>query len=150
MQDDGDFCDVPGNGRTLTVELASDATAVRFALEQIMTHAPVTQLSPDLGARLQLVLAEVLNNVVEHACVLNCGRIRVTVSVGSDGIDCCICDSGCPMPGEKLPVGALPDWSGGAPPEGGFGWFLIRQLTSGLHYRRQGTCNELRFQMALV
>lgn len=143
MQGDSGFCD------GLCIELQSDTAAIRCALEQIMESGPVLRLPPDLAARLQLVLAEVLNNVAEHACVMNGGRIRVSVAILPTGIECCICDSGCPMPDERLPTGALPDWSGAEPPEGGFGWFLIRQLTSGLHYRRQGMCNELRFCMDL-
>ena len=141
MQGDSGFCE------GLSVELSSDAAAIRCALEQIMASKPVLQLPQDLSARLQLVLAEVLNNVVEHAYVLNAGRIRVSVTVLPSGIECCVCDSGCPMPDGRPPAGVLPEWSEAEPPEGGFGWFLIRQLTSGLHYRRQGMCNELRFRI---
>ena len=34
-------------------------------------------------------------------------------------------------------------------PEGGFGWFLIRELTHDLTYRRDGSRNHLSFRMVL-
>ena len=34
-------------------------------------------------------------------------------------------------------------------PEGGFGWFLIRTLTTDLRYRREAGRNRLSFQMGI-
>lgn len=102
---------------------------------------------------LELVLAEVLNNVVEHA-YQDCGEglIELDVAVHDGSIHCTVIDFGSPMPGGALPSArrhcpkalALQDL-----PEGSFGWALIRDLTTGLGYRRVGDSNELWFRIEL-
>lgn len=102
---------------------------------------------------LELVLAEVLNNVVEHAYQdRGEGRIELSVSVHAGFIHCGVTDFGAPMPGGVLPPArrhspkalALQDL-----PEGSFGWALIRDLTTGLKYCRDEGTNRLSFRIAL-
>ncbi len=105
----------------------------------------------DEGA-VQLVLGEVLNNIVEHAYGPDCdGEIELHCWPGECALAFRVIDGGRPLPGLRLPEGkpvnlgcALEDL-----PEGGFGWLLVRQLTSALAYRREADRNELCFLIPL-
>ena len=101
----------------------------------------------DLRGRIEIVLAEVLNNIVEHAYAERQGEITIEVSKGPAGIGCRILDTGAAMPGLALPEGTLAPHDPDDLPEGGFGWFLIRSLTEDLRYSRQSGMNELSFRL---
>lgn len=103
-------------------------------------------IGPDLLQRLELVLAEVLNNIVEHAQAdWPEGRIALAVGKCAGGIVLRMQDDGREMPGRALPRGTLPDGGAepGVIPEGGFGWYLIRALSDELSYCRQDDKNCL-------
>jgi serine/threonine-protein kinase RsbW len=122
--------------------------AIRENLAQLQGLYPLTALTPDHLAMVELVLAEVLNNVAEHAYSGGAGDVEVALSLGPGGLLCQVRDSGAPMPEGALPDGALPELSETAfddLPEGGFGWHMIRSLTQGLGYSRTGGCNRLTF-----
>lgn len=128
---------------------AADPAAVRSALRAALARF-VRQMSPDEAGTMELVLAEVLNNVVEHAFAEGGpGQIELTIERDALGLVCRVADDGAPMPGGLLPAGRLP--SNAVPlddlPEGGFGWFLIRDLTRELSYVREGTRNLLMFRL---
>jgi serine/threonine-protein kinase RsbW len=126
--------------------LRADPVAVRSALQSITSGPPVSQLPDDQRATVELVLAEVLNNVAEHAYADASGHVAVTVVLVQGGLACEVVDEGGPMPGGTLPEGRLPDDSLA---EGGFGWHLIRTLTQDLTYRRQRGANRLGFLIPL-
>jgi serine/threonine-protein kinase RsbW len=131
---------------------SADADGVRAILGNVMGHVPGCP-SPDVLAVFELVLAEVLNNIVEHAFVGQTdGWIGIDLTAAESGLTCCIRDNGRAMPGEVLPKGDLPDISVGSSemPEGGFGWHLIRSLTSELTYRRSADGNALRFTVSSI
>ena len=100
----------------------------------------------------EIVLAEVLNNIVEHAYGERPdGRIRLTLFFGEGCLRARIEDRGAAMPGSALPQGRqanldvpLPDL-----PEGGFGWFMIHNLTEDLKYQRNGDVNRLDLSIRL-
>lgn len=98
----------------------------------------------------ETVLAEVMNNIVEHAYAdRHDGGIDVVLVHDGFGLRVDITDSGAPMPGECLP-GPYRSSLDVAPcdlPEGGFGWAMIRDLTTGLEYRRTDGINRLRFRI---
>jgi serine/threonine-protein kinase RsbW len=126
--------------------LQGDPGAVRGGLARLMAGPLVSRLNEDSQGTVQIVLAEVLNNIAEHAYAQFPGQIEVTLtSVG--GMLCCRTeDSGLPMPGGELPGGKLSEATTLQDlPEGGFGWFLIRSLTQALSYQRQGARNILNF-----
>ncbi len=125
-----------------------DATMldVREGLRDLMRCALVCDLSQDCLGTTELVLAEALNNVVEHAYASYAGQIEVEVRRGPGQLRFHIADKGLPMPGAEPPKGHLP--AVGAFEdlrEGGFGWFLIRSLSQDLIYRREGERNLLSF-----
>ncbi len=138
--------DLPlGLGRTCIAEPA----AVRAALIEITAAVSAAGAGPPLAGALELVLAEVLNNVVEHAYAgLTPGTIEVTLTIRQSGIDCRVRDGGRPMPGGAPPC-AQPPALGETDdlPEGGFGWFLIGMLARDIAYVRARGVNDLRFRV---
>ena len=126
----------------------SDPLAVRSALSGVLQGLSYLDLSADLRGTLELVLAEALNNVVEHAHGgRGDGAIEVRVSHdatrGAPTLLCELIDDGLPMPGDGLPSPPMPDAAD--LPEGGFGWLLIRELARDVDYARLGERNRLRF-----
>lgn len=121
--------------------------AVRRALRQLDQASAAAGLSADARISVEVVLAEVLNNIVEHAYAGQSGEIRITVSPGQMGLQFQVADDGRPMPGDVLPAG-LPPALEGEVPEGGFGWHLIRSLAEDITYRREGGRNLIGFRLA--
>lgn len=130
----------PDTGFQLT--LAADPLAVRQAMLSLTESPTLARLSADHRASAEIVLAEVLNNIAEHAYAGTKGTVRVCCQATPAGLACQITDQGLEMPGGMLPAGMLPLEDH---PEGGFGWFLIRSLTEDLQYRRLGKQNQLCF-----
>lgn len=132
----------------LRLEFQADPASVQQSLVQMLDLPPLSALSQDDRSIAELVLAEVLNNVAEHAYGPSGGRVIVSLVGDPDGIRCRVIDEGRAMPGEQLPEGRLPTVPGSALadlPEGGFGWHLIRSLSVGLSYARVGGQNRLGF-----
>lgn len=126
----------------------STSDAVRHALRDIMSHPLLAGLSDSLRGNAELVLAEVLNNIVEHAYRDMGGKMTLHIAQHVDGPFFQVFDRGRPIPNGKMPQGLLPKLEiGRALPEGGFGWLLIRTLTQELLYRRDGSRNCLSFKL---
>lgn len=126
--------------------------AVRTVLSRIRRKGR-SLLSPDCLERMELALAEVLNNVVEHGyCGRQTGPIDLTIKPVTGGILCRIVDRGWPMPDLSLPAGHLPDPNVGLQdlPEGGWGWALVRGTVSGLRYRQSRGRNIVVFRVPLA
>ncbi|MBK1634272.1 ATP-binding protein [Rhodovulum adriaticum] len=134
-------------GSSLKLGFWATGTEVRLALLCIRRHY-AAGLGP--GETLDIaetVLAEVLNNICEHAYPAAApGRIdlRLLSCCGRLGAE--VRDTGRAMPGNRLPAGQLPQADR---PEGGFGWFLIHALADGLSYRHYAGTNILRLTVPL-
>lgn len=92
----------------------------------------------------EIVLAEVMNNIAEHSYQgTNLGSMSVSVLCTDDMISIETRDYGIPMPGLTPPDLEQPDLPVETMelPEGGFGWFFIRSLSSHMEYRRIGAQN---------
>ena len=94
----------------------------------------------------QIALAEAVNNVVEHAYADAApGDVSIGYSLDAKQLWVSIRDAGLPLPNKNLTTGQPADLS--VPledlPEGGFGWFLIRELTSDIKYERDNGNNRL-------
>lgn len=135
---------------TERIALTANPTAVRTALSDLRARWRRTRLDPALGDRAEQVLAEVLNNIVEHA-LAGCrnGVIRLCVAHRSGELNVVVRDNGRALPDGALPLGKPACVSGPLDdlPEGGFGWFLIRNLAEDLDYCRDGSWNCLRFRV---
>ncbi|MEC8668753.1 MAG: ATP-binding protein [Pseudomonadota bacterium] len=137
------------------ITLPTAPEKVRAALADLRRRlSPLGFEEEELGS-VELVTAEALNNIVEHAHGGNShGQIRLTWDFGATGLLIRIEDDGTPMPDGRMPLmdhaGApeppahLPDL-----PEGGFGWFLITALARNVQYRRERDLNVLTYRLAV-
>ncbi|WP_161556014.1 ATP-binding protein [Mangrovicoccus ximenensis] len=79
------------------------------------------------------------------------GRIELECECRKSRLICTVSDGGTPMPEHRLPDRELAaiDVARQDLPEGGFGWFLIRELVEELSYARQDGKNIVRFGLGL-
>jgi serine/threonine-protein kinase RsbW len=76
------------------------------------------------------------------------GPVDLCVEIRRDGLDCALGDQGREAPLGYPPDPPLPEVDPPFElPEGGFGWHIIRCLTTDLRYRREGAWNVLSFRM---
>ncbi len=131
--------------------LSSDH-GVRALLARLMPMLPNWGVTDEDRGTIELVLAETLNNIAEHAFpVHDDAVIAVHLRTTTDRFHVAVHDNGKAMPGLTLPSGTLPDHDVARAdlPEGGFGWFLIRSQTDALEYRRDTSGNHLSYSIRL-
>jgi len=132
--------------RSLRCILDSSPDAISAGLQDMFSCDILQSLSEDSRGTVEIVLAEVLNNVVEHAYANYPGQIDMQITSGVGFLFVRLVDTGLPMPGGDLPGGALGKATSIQDlPEGGFGWYLIRSLSQELTYMRDGQDNVLTF-----
>ena len=85
------------------ITISAHFLAVRQGLQGLMAAEPLRGLSDECRGRAEIVLAEVLNNIVEHAYAGAPGRIDIAVGLGAGRMECDITDRGRAMPGLTLP-----------------------------------------------
>ncbi|WP_299044665.1 ATP-binding protein [uncultured Tateyamaria sp.] len=128
--------------------------AVRDALGQLLEGLKPLALDIEEAGTVELVMAEALNNIVEHAYPEGAaeGPIKITCTHQNDGLHLTVVDSGRAMPDGQTPVGAAADLDVDFcdMPEGGFGWFLIKDLAKDVTYQRQDMKNLLRLRLAVA
>jgi serine/threonine-protein kinase RsbW len=136
------------------VAVNSGTFAAREAISQLMEKLSPLQLDIEETGTFELVIAEALNNVVEHGYPdpTQGGPIEIDCTHKSNGLHVHIVDQGLPMPDGKTPLGlaAEVDVDFMDMPEGGFGWFLIKDLAKDVHYERQGNSNCLHLRVAIA
>ncbi|NNK77945.1 MAG: ATP-binding protein [Litoreibacter sp.] len=153
MPRDGEIADDKPNGssmidaRVQTLSLKATPDAVTQTMRQV--RALLVTLHPDNAGvcmNAELVLAEILNNIVEHGYAPGAlGEIEIQLSMKDNCILMRTCDGGCAMPGLSLPDPDQPDLDVDLSdlPEGGFGWFMIRALARNLSYERKADRNRI-------
>ena len=128
--------------------------AVREVLSQFFDCLKPLDLDVEESGTIEMVLAEALNNIVEHAYPPSCppGPIVVECAQRQDGLVLKIKDEGKAMPDGKMPLGMLSslDVELDDLPEGGFGWFLISHLAKDVKYQRVGLENHLDIRLAVA
>jgi serine/threonine-protein kinase RsbW len=136
---------------TFQISLINSWSAVRAALQQIRARLEPAEISSEQLDDLEVVMAEVLNNIVEHAYPADkSGQINVWISTRAGIVSCWTCDAGAAMTNGVLPN---PPRQNCQPKdllelrEGGFGWSMIHDLTQGLSYSRQDGQNLLHFKI---
>jgi serine/threonine-protein kinase RsbW len=137
------------DGDAFRIVAHANPETVRDVLHLTLDHFGTRMPGPEVAA-LQIVLAEVLNNIAEHAYAgLPHGLVSVAIWSDPEGLRCRVEDQGQPMPGGTLPPGDLPslDVDTADLPDGGFGWHMIRSLTADLTYARIGGTNRLEFRL---
>lgn len=142
----------PENNNDLRYVFPSHALSVRATLQDLMAALADFDLSPDAVHKVELVLAEVLNNVVKHSYANNHdGLIELRISRCEGMLACEVSDQGARMPGGIPFALKIPDLdcSPDDLPEGGFGWALIGELAENLRYSRCDGCNHLTFCLSV-
>ena len=139
----------------------AEPMAVRAVLDDVRQRFHDVVCEDTLG-RLELVLAEVMNNVTEHGAPEGTGpegtgpegagprtapSIHLCVVRHDSGLACAITDDGITLPVECLSPRSLPELIEDSLPEGGFGWYLIQDLTQALCYYREDRRNFLAFSI---
>ena len=136
-----------GTGEQLRLVIPAEAGAVRQALQAACDTLLLRSLTEDARGTVQVVIAEALNNIVEHAYSTGEGEIELSLKRKDGKLSVLITDRGHPMPGGHLREGRLPEPDPADLPEGGFGWFLIRSLSQDLRYCRSEGRNHLFFRL---
>lgn len=137
----------------LRVVFGSSPMGVREALRSTLQGLRHLNLTDDATSRVELVLAEVMNNIVEHAYSDGAeGMIELHVTYDKNVLKCVALDDGRSLPGGVMPDPAPPS---PAPrladeKESGFGWYLIRELSNELVYARVDDRNRLSFRLDLT
>ena len=141
-----------GQGEIRLTFLPEEAE-IRTALRDWRARLRPLRLGFDLEGRAEIVLAEVLNNIAEHGHHADIGApVELLCRGGADGLHFVVTDHGRPPPPDMLraegKAARCPD-SGdiAALPEGGFGWFLIRELTCDLSLHNGEGGNRLCFRV---
>ena len=140
---------VPESDR-FEVVFPGDELELREALAKAMSFLHTLSVPPEDCGMVEVVLAEIANNVIEHAYAGKApGMVEIRIERRADMLRCVILDEGRPMVGGKAPAGKMPALDVGRAdlPEGGFGWLMIRELTENLSYARIGNRNRLEFTM---
>ena len=130
----------------------STPMAVRNALTRTLAALKNLELTLEERGTVELILAEALNNIVEHANAENPnGMIELQITPTKGGLCCKLRDDGKPIPEGKLPVDSslLRNCDVSDLPEGGFGWFIIQNLAHDLKYIRSNGMNVLFFRIAV-
>ena len=123
----------------------------RAALMAVRDGLQCSGLGEDDLSSTELILAEALNNIVEHAYAQSDGIVDLFVELRREGLFCLIRDHGRAMPGGRPPSPPLPRINPPYElPEGGFGWHIIRSLTTQLGYRQEEGWNALSFVVPLT
>ena len=136
-----------GTGEQLRLVIPAEAEAVRHALQAACNTLLLRSLTDTARGTAEIVIAEALNNIVEHAYASGEGEIELSLKRTGGKLSVLITDRGHPMPDNALPAGRLPDPDHQNLPEGGFGWFLIRSLSQDLRYCRAEGRNHLFFRL---
>ncbi|WP_353472972.1 ATP-binding protein [Salipiger sp. H15] len=146
----------PGTGAAvpraaLALELEGEASEVRAVLARVTAALRLAGIAEGPCGIVELVLAEALNNVAEHAYAGALpGWIRLRLETHPEAVRLELRDRGRPMPNLVLPLGRpKPLGAAGDLPEGGFGWYLIRRLAAEVAYRREAGENVLEMLVRL-
>ncbi|MFC3613132.1 ATP-binding protein [Lutimaribacter marinistellae] len=142
----------PPETESFALSFQASEGAARDGIRAVASALRWRGLSGDRAGDVELALAEAINNVVEHAYAgLAPGQVHVTCWLGGGRLDILISDNGHAMPGGRLPEGTAAKLENAIEdlPEGGFGWFLIRQLATEIRYERCSGLNRLSLMFDL-
>ena len=138
----------------IQLNVRSGTQAARVALDGLISGLAPLALDIEEISTVELVMAEALNNIVEHAYPEpdDDGPIAIGCTHKHDGLHVTIMDQGHPMPDGQAPIGMAQDVDVDLMemPEGGFGWFLIQNLAKDVRYDRVNNQNRLELRLALA
>lgn len=144
----------PARRPLLELDFEATSAEVRAALARITGAIAPLDPAPDRAIAVELAMAEVLNNVVEHAYAGQApGPVQVTLTAEDRVLICRVEDEGIDLPDGLPPPGPLPDPEAARAietlPEGGLGLPLIHALAERLTYLRLPGRNCLTCRLPL-
>lgn len=126
------------------IELSPAAEAIPDTAEWVARFGAGAGLDRRSCFQIQVVVAEALNNIVEHGHAASAdGVIRVRCAVVGHDLEITIRDDGRPfdrLPSERFPA---------AQAEGGRGWPIIVNWADSIEYRCAAEHNELTLRKTL-
>lgn len=141
-----------GDRLSIRTSLRSTPDAVSETLREVRVRLNDMPPLDCLDSTWEVIVAEVLNNIVEHAYDdSHTGEIDLTLLFGPTTMNAEFIDYGRAMPNGTLPCprDADLDVPRADLPEGGFGWMLIHTLASHVEYRHDGGSNRLALELRL-
>ena len=129
----------------LQVAIHSIQEEVSNVVSKISDWLNIHCVDSDTVGELELVLAEVLKNVVEHAYLYaEDGEIDILVRLRNDRLHATITDKGRKFDGPpSLKEMDVENMAFEELPEGGFGWNLIRMLMNKIEFEHKDHQNKL-------
>lgn len=118
----------------------------RSGVSKVVAELRILGVPSSRVDEVQIALTEAVNNVVEHAYAGAVpGEVMIQGKLLAEQLWISITDAGVPYPTGALPAGLPADIDVPTEdlPEGGFGWFLIRELASQVQYERNNGSNNL-------
>jgi len=130
---------------TFQKTMKTSVATVPVTLTEINDWMVVSGVRPETITNVQIVLAEALNNIVEHGFKhQKNGHVGINIDLSEAAIVVRLTDDGVaftPPEVEQSPLRDKNDLDN--LPEGGFGWFLIRKITSYYEFHRLNGKNYL-------
>ncbi len=114
-------------------------------LDETLHWMQIVEVPENHITDVQIVLAEALNNVIEHGFKHeNTGELEIMIEVSETQIVVHVSDNGLAFtPPDNLQTPLKTDGDLNTLPEGGFGWFLIQEVTSSFEFHRHADRNQL-------
>ncbi len=136
---------------TLDLNIYSDLCLASEAVSRVGKWLEQENVESDCIGDVMLVLAEALNNVIEHAYGSEQkGHIQIKATLRAQTLSVQIVDRGKPFDGPPDEVSLNTDkYALSEMPDGGFGWFLIKSLTEDIHFSHDGGQNKLTLVVGL-
>jgi serine/threonine-protein kinase RsbW len=135
----------------LELHVYSDLQQVSQAVVRVGKWLEHERVDPECLGDVTLVLAEALNNVVQHAYGDdNGGDIAIRATLRAETLSMQIVDNGRPFDGPPVEVALQAHAKElAALQDGGYGWHLIRNLTEDIHFSHSGGKNRLTLVVAI-
>ena len=134
-------------------EFVSDPEIVHSILQRATDDLGAGNSSANDKANVEIVMAEAINNIIEHAYQFERNQPVEVLLTEKDGhLTIAFVDEGRPMPFGQIPAEKPNDinCSPNDLPEGGFGWQIIRSLSDSICYSRKGGRNLLKLKLKLA
>ena len=149
--DDSGADNAAGAERFFALQFTTGPMQVRAALEELRACLAAWAMPGDLIEAAEIVMAEVFNNIEEHAYgAKNSGPIWVSFLALARKLVVTVSDQGQAPPEDLIRGKCLADIVPEALPEGGFGWALIRDLVHDLRIFRRDGVTHLSFTLTFV
>lgn len=135
----------------LDLNVYSDLQQASEAVERVGKWLDQENVHSECIGDVMLVLAEALNNVIEHAYgAEKKGDVQIKATLRELTLSMQIVDRGKPFDGPPEEVVLNTEkYEASEMPDGGFGWFLIKSLTEDIHFSRVEDQNRLTLVVGL-